>query len=121
VARSIVLRAFLLLPIAFVAAFLLAPLGLTIAVSFWRRVGLSVRPAFVFVSYLTFFDSVRFAVLARSLLVSIEATVLSLFISFPLAAAMSTVVVLVMAVLLMGWYLVFDMQSFLGKVLSWRA
>ena len=48
-ARSIVLRAFLLLPIAFVAAFLLAPLGLTIAVSFWQRVGLSVRPAFVFI------------------------------------------------------------------------
>ena len=44
VARPIVLRAFPLLPIAFVAAFLLAPLGLTIAVSFWQRVGLS-RPA----------------------------------------------------------------------------
>jgi ABC-type spermidine/putrescine transport system permease subunit I len=85
VARSIALRAFLLLPIAFVAAFLLAPLGLTIAVSFWQRVGLSVRPAFVFISYLTFFDSVRFAVLTRSLLVSIEATVLSLFISYPIA------------------------------------
>jgi ABC-type spermidine/putrescine transport system permease subunit I len=58
---------------------------LTIAVSFWQRVGLSVRPAFVFISYLTFFDSVRFAVLTRSLLVSIEATVLSLFISYPIA------------------------------------
>jgi ABC-type spermidine/putrescine transport system permease subunit I len=73
------------LPIAFVAAFLLAPLGLTIAVSFWQRVGLSVRPAFVFVSYRTFFDSVRFAVLTRSFLVAVEATVLSLLISYPIA------------------------------------
>jgi ABC-type spermidine/putrescine transport system permease subunit I len=41
--------------------------------------------------------------------------------NYPLAAAMSTIVVLAMAVLLLGWYLVFDMRSFLGKVLSWRA
>jgi len=26
-----------------------------------------------------------------------------------------------MAVLLLGWYLVFDMRSFLGKVVDWRA
>jgi hypothetical protein len=41
--------------------------------------------------------------------------------NYPLAAAMSTLVVLAMAGLLLGWYLVFDMRSFLGKVLSWRA
>ena len=41
--------------------------------------------------------------------------------NYPLAAAMSTNVVLAMAVLLLGWYLVFDMRSsFLGKVLNWR-
>jgi ABC-type spermidine/putrescine transport system permease subunit I len=40
--------------------------------------------------------------------------------NYPLAAAMSTIVVLAMAVLLLGWYLVFDMRSFLGKVLNWR-
>ena len=72
-ARSIVLRAFLFLPIAFLAAFLLVPLGLMVAVSFWQRVGLFVRPAFVFTSYLAFFDGVRFTVLERSLLVSLEA------------------------------------------------
>ena len=61
-------------------------LGLTIAVSFWQRVGLSGPARISFsISYLTFFDSVRFAVLTRSLLVSIEATVLSLFISYPIA------------------------------------
>ena len=40
--------------------------------------------------------------------------------NYPLAAAMSTIVVLAMVVLLLGWYLVFDMRSFLGKVLNWR-
>jgi ABC-type spermidine/putrescine transport system permease subunit I len=85
VARSIVLKAFLFLPIAFLAAFLLAPLGLTAAVSFWQRVGLTVRPALVFTSYLAFFESVRFAVLKRSLIVSLEATILSLLIAYPIA------------------------------------
>jgi ABC-type spermidine/putrescine transport system permease subunit I len=84
-ARSLVLRAFLFLPVAFLAAFLLVPLGLMVAVSFWQRVGLFVRPAFVLTSYLAFFDSVRFAVLERSLLVSLEATIISLFIAYPIA------------------------------------
>ena len=84
-ARSVALRAFLFLPIVFLAAFLLAPLGLMVAVSFWRRAGLSVQPAFVFTSYQAFFDSVRFTILKRSLTVSLEATILSLFISYPIA------------------------------------
>lgn len=84
-ARSLVLRAFLSLPIVFLAVFLLVPLGLTVVVSFWQRVGLSVRPSFVFSAYLAFFDSVRLAVLERSLLVSLEATVASLFIAYPIA------------------------------------
>src|SRR5689334_571773 len=84
-ARSLILRAFLFLPVAFLAAFLLVPLGLMVAVSFWQRVGLFVRPAFVLTSYLAFFDSVRFAVLERSLLVSLEATILSLVIAYPIA------------------------------------
>lgn len=83
--RSLVLRAFLFLPIAFLAAFLLVPLGLTVAVSFWQKAGLFVRPAFVFTSYLAFFDSVRFAVLERSLAISLEATALSLLIAYPIA------------------------------------
>jgi len=85
VARSVALRAFLFLPIVFLAAFLLAPLGLMVAVSFWRRAGLFVQPAFVFTSYQAFFDSVRFTILKRSLTVSLEATILSLFISYPIA------------------------------------
>jgi ABC-type spermidine/putrescine transport system permease subunit I len=84
-ARSLVLRALLLLPIAFLAVFLLVPLGLMVAVSFWQRAGLFIRPAFVLSAYATFLDSVRFAILERSLLVSLEATVLSLLVAYPIA------------------------------------
>ena len=84
-ARSLILRAFLFLPIAFLAVFLLVPLGLMIAVSFWERAGLLVRPAFVLTSYFAFFEGVRLVVLERSLLVSLEATVLSLVIAYPIA------------------------------------
>jgi ABC-type spermidine/putrescine transport system permease subunit I len=41
-------------------------------------------------------------------------------INFPLAAAMSSVVVATMLLLLAIWYLVFDLRSFLGKILRWR-
>ena len=40
--------------------------------------------------------------------------------NFPLAAAMSSIVVAAMLVLLGLWYLVFDMRAFLGKILRWR-
>lgn len=40
--------------------------------------------------------------------------------NYPLAAAMSSVVVLVMLVLLGCWYLAFDLRAFLGKILQWR-
>jgi ABC-type spermidine/putrescine transport system permease subunit I len=40
--------------------------------------------------------------------------------NYPLAAAMSSVVTAVMLVLLVIWYLVFDLRSFLGKVLAWK-
>jgi len=40
--------------------------------------------------------------------------------NYPLAAAMSTVVVGLMLVLLVIWFLVFDATSLLGKVATWR-
>jgi ABC-type spermidine/putrescine transport system permease subunit I len=40
--------------------------------------------------------------------------------NYPLAAAMSNVVVLAMLLLLGCWYVAFDMRSFLGKILRWR-
>ena len=65
--------------------FLLVPVGLTMVVSFWQRVGLRVRPAFTLASYLDFFQGVRLTVLERSLLISAEATLISLFLAYPIA------------------------------------
>ncbi len=83
--RSAAFLAFLALPIGFVAAFLLAPLALTVAVSFWAREGLLVRPAFTFVSYLDFLSGVRLLVFERSLAVSLEATAIGLLLAYPIA------------------------------------
>jgi ABC-type spermidine/putrescine transport system permease subunit I len=40
--------------------------------------------------------------------------------NYPLAAAMSTVVTAAMLVLLVTWYLLFDVRAFLGKILARR-
>lgn len=72
-------------PILFVTAFLLVPLALTFAISFWERAGLRVRPAFTLFSYFEFFSGVRLFVLERSLIVAAEVTALSLVIAYPIA------------------------------------
>jgi ABC-type spermidine/putrescine transport system permease subunit I len=76
---------FLTLPIGVMTVFLLAPLGLMVAISFWERAGLLVRPAFTLAAYRDFFQGVRLSVLERSLLVSFEATAISLLIAYPIA------------------------------------
>jgi len=40
--------------------------------------------------------------------------------NYPLAAAMSSVVIVAMLLLLGIWFLAFDLRSFLGKILRWR-
>lgn len=40
--------------------------------------------------------------------------------NYPLAAAMSSVVVVLMLMLLVGWYAAFDIRSFLGKIAQWK-
>lgn len=73
------------LPIAFLAFFLVAPLLLTFAISFWQRTGLTFTPAFSFRSYSAFFSGVRLLVFERSLLVALEATAISLLLAYPVA------------------------------------
>jgi ABC-type spermidine/putrescine transport system permease subunit I len=41
--------------------------------------------------------------------------------NYPLAAALSSIVVMIMLVLMLSWYLIFDMRAFLGKILEWRS
>jgi len=40
--------------------------------------------------------------------------------NYPLAAALSSIVVTIMLVLMLSWYFIFDMRAFLGKILEWR-
>ena len=83
--RKVGRKTLLALPLLFTTVFLLLPLGLTVAISFWERVGLRVVPAFTLHSYTDFFSGVRFAVLGRSLLVAAEVTLVGLLIAYPIA------------------------------------
>lgn len=78
-------RAFLWLPVAFMALCLLLPLGFMVVVSFWKRSLLRMIPAFDVASYVDFLTGVRLPVLGRTFLVSIEATVIGLLIAYPIA------------------------------------
>src|SRR5260221_14296903 len=85
VLRQVARKTLLALPLLFIAAFFLVPLGLSVAISFWERVGLRVRPAFTLHSYAEFLSGVRFAVLERSLFVAAEVTLAGLLIAYPFA------------------------------------
>jgi len=73
------------LPIAFVGVFLIAPLGLTVVLSFWKRVGFKLEPAFTLAAYQAFFSGVRLSVLEKSLVLAIAVTALGLVIAYPIA------------------------------------
>lgn len=83
--RTSVRYALLGLPVAFLVFFLVVPLVLTFAISFWRRAGFTLTPAFTLHSYIVFFSGVRLLVFERSLLVCVEATVISLLVAYPIA------------------------------------
>jgi ABC-type spermidine/putrescine transport system permease subunit I len=78
-------RGFLLLPVLFMAVFLLLPLGFMVVVSFWKRAMFRMEPAFVLTNYADFLTGTRLAVLGRSLLVAVEATAIGLLIAYPIA------------------------------------
>lgn len=78
-------NALLGVPLAFVAIFLLVPLALTGVISFWKRVGFSIRPDFSLASYASFFGGLRLEILERSLLVAAEVTVIGLLAAYPIA------------------------------------
>lgn len=80
---------FLAAPVAFVTLFLLVPLALTGALSFWKRAGFRVEPAFTFDSYEAFFSGVRLAVLEKSLVLAMIVTALGLVIAYPIAYFLS--------------------------------
>ena len=73
------------LPLACLAAFILGPLAVTFAVSFWRKTGFTMKPDFVLANYAQFFAGARLEVLERSLWVAASATVIMLLIAYPIA------------------------------------
>ena len=75
----------LALPVMFVATFLIAPLALVFAISFWQRVGFRIRPAFRLDAYLDFLSGVRLFVLERGVVVAAEVTAISLVLAYPIA------------------------------------
>lgn len=83
--RALPRRGLLLLPVAYVVALLLVPVALTVAISFWQRVGVRVRPDFNLASYAEFFAGARLLVLERSLVMAAEVTVLGLLLAYPIA------------------------------------
>ncbi|CAB3776005.1 hypothetical protein LMG28138_00061 [Pararobbsia alpina] len=84
--RHLTLRDALLgIPLAFVTAFLVVPLALTVVISFWKRVGFGIRPDLSLVSYASFMGGLRLEVLERSLIVATEVTLIGVLVAYPIA------------------------------------
>lgn len=78
-------NALLGVPLAFVTVFLVVPLGLTVVISFWKRVGFGIRPDFSFASYASFLTGMRIDILERSLIVGASVTAIGLLVAYPIA------------------------------------
>ena len=76
-------------PIAFVTAFLVVPLGLSVAISFWERVGFKLQPAFSLGAYQAFFSGVRLGVFEKSFVLALAVTVIGLLVAYPIAFFLS--------------------------------
>jgi ABC-type spermidine/putrescine transport system permease subunit I len=75
----------LLSPVLFMTAFVVGPILIMIAISFWQRQGFTVVPAFQLDAYAEFLGGVRTAVLSRTIITSFFATVLSVLVAYPIA------------------------------------
>ena len=78
------------LPLALIFALILGPLAITLVVSFWQKVGFSMRPAMSFENYATFFSGTRLNVFLRSLWVGVSSAMLMLLIAYPIAYLIAT-------------------------------
>jgi len=65
--------------------FLYIPLGVIVALSFIRKSVVSIWPDFTWAHYLTFFDSLYYSVIVRSLTLSIITTAVCLLCAYPIA------------------------------------
>lgn len=78
------------LPLVVLAGFILGPLIITFAVSFWRKTGFSMTPDMSLASYGQFFAGARLEVLERSLWVAASSTVIMLLLAYPIAYLIAT-------------------------------
>lgn len=78
-------KGILLIPLLFVGAFMVAPLVFVFVMSFWKRVGFQVSPAFSLKAYEAFVSGPQHVILAHSLWMAAAATVVSLAIAYPVA------------------------------------
>ncbi len=85
-ARAVVLGA----PLALIFILILGPLSITLVVSFWQKIGFSMRPAMSFENYAAFFSGTRLEVLLRSLWVGVCAAVVMLLLAYPIAYLIAT-------------------------------
>ena len=78
------------LPLICLAGFILGPLAITFAVSFWRKKGFTMAPDFTLRSYELFFAGARLEVLERSLWVAASSTLVMLLLAYPIAYLIAT-------------------------------
>lgn len=78
------------LPLLVLSGFILGPLLITLAISFWRKRGFGMEPDFILKSYETFFGGARLEVFERSLWVAISSTAVMLLIAYPVAYVVAT-------------------------------
>jgi len=78
----------------------------------WHRLRNYPRPAWFYVPIIL--GGVGYELVGNTITSSMDV------LNYPLAAALSSVVIALMLLLILGWYLVFDMRSFLGRILEWR-
>jgi spermidine/putrescine transport system permease protein len=122
VQRSDAARGYLLLsPALLVAAgTLLVPLCILFAYSFWTQNDLTIERSWVLKNYLSFFANVTYlGILAKSVAVSLAATVLVLVLSYPVAAFIALKggkykTVLLLVITIPFW------TSYLLRVFAWK-
>lgn len=78
-------KGMLLIPFLFVFFFIVAPLAFVVIISFWKRVGFRMEPAFSLQSYQNFIMGPQHVVLLHSLWMATAATSVSLLIAYPVA------------------------------------
>lgn len=83
--QAVLGKGVLVIPLLFVGVFMVAPLVFVFVMSFWKRVGFQVRPAFSLKAYEAFVSGPQHVILLHSLWMAAAATIVSLIVAYPIA------------------------------------